>query len=42
MFKAGANSIVIGDYLTTKGNSISKDITMINKIGYEVAVECNG
>jgi biotin synthase len=42
MFEAGANSIVIGDYLTTKGNSISKDIIMINKIGYEVATECNG
>ena len=42
MFEAGANSIVIGDYLTTKGNNISKDIIMINKIGYEVATECNG
>ncbi len=39
MFEAGANSIVIGDYLTTKGNSISKDIIMMNKIGYEVAIK---
>jgi biotin synthase len=32
MFRAGANSIVIGDYLTTKGNSISRDIVMLEKI----------
>jgi biotin synthase len=42
MFKAGVNSIVIGDYLTTKGNSVSKDIVMLEKIGYEIALDCNG
>jgi biotin synthase len=42
MFEAGANSIVIGDYLTTKGNSVSKDIVMLKQIGYGVALDCNG
>ncbi len=42
MFEAGINSIVIGDYLTTKGNSVSKDIVMLEKIGYEIALDCNG
>ncbi len=42
MFEAGANSIVVGDYLTTKGNSTSKDILMLQQIGYEVALDCDG
>jgi len=42
MFEAGANSIVIGDYLTTKGNSVSKDILILEQIGYSVALDCNG
>ncbi len=40
MFEAGANAIVIGDYLTTKGDSAHKDIEMIKKYGYEVATNC--
>lgn len=31
--KAGANGIITGGYLTTKGNSPNKDITMIKEIG---------
>jgi biotin synthase len=42
MFEAGANSIVIGDYLTTKGNKPLQDIAMIEKINYKVATSCNG
>jgi len=42
MFEAGTNSIVIGDYLTTKGNSVSKDIVMLEEIGYKIATSCNG
>jgi len=42
MFDAGANSIVIGDYLTTKGDRPSKDIMMLKQIGYRVATICNG
>lgn len=38
--EAGANSIVIGDYLTTKGEEPSKDLkTLIDK-GYKIADEC--
>jgi len=42
MFEAGSNSIVIGDYLTTKGNQPSKDRVMLKNIGYKVASSCNG
>lgn len=37
---AGANSIVIGDYLTTKGEKPSKDLEYLIKEGYEIANEC--
>lgn len=36
IFKAGADSIIIGGYLTTGGNSIAKDLEMIKKMGLEV------
>jgi biotin synthase len=42
MFDAGVNSIVIGDYLTTKGDEPLKDINMLKKIDYRVALSCNG
>jgi biotin synthase len=42
MFDAGVNSIVIGDYLTTKGDEPLKDITMIEKIDYKIAKTCSG
>jgi len=40
--KAGANSIVIGDYLTTKGEKSNKDLAVLEKHGYEIAKGCNG
>jgi len=41
MFRAGANSIVIGDYLTTSGLAPKKDQLMLEKLGYEVATSCD-
>ncbi len=41
MFEAGANAIVIGDYLTTGGTAPNKDLTMLKKLGYEVATSCD-
>jgi biotin synthase len=35
--KAGANGIITGGYLTTRGNSIEKDMTMIKEVGLKVA-----
>ncbi|MDK2799229.1 MAG: biotin synthase [Clostridiales bacterium] len=35
-FKAGVNAALVGNYLTTVGNSISQDIEMIQKEGLEV------
>jgi len=37
IFDAGANSIVVGNYLTTTGNEPNKDIEMIKNAGYEIA-----
>jgi len=41
MFDAGANAIVIGDYLTTNGITPSKDLAMLKTLGYKVATECH-
>ncbi len=41
IFDAGANSIVIGNYLTTMGNKPNKDIQMIINAGYDIAQYCN-
>ena len=41
MFEAGANAIVIGDYLTTAGLAPKKDQIMLEKLGYEVATSCD-
>ena len=38
--KFGANAIVIGDYLTTKGEKVDKDIEILTKEGFEIANEC--
>jgi len=38
--KAGANSIVIGDYLTTKGEKVNKDLEILKD--YEIAKSCDG
>ncbi|BAF70759.1 biotin synthase [Nitratiruptor sp. SB155-2] len=38
---AGANAIVIGDYLTTKGERPDKDIQTLQKLGVEIATSCH-
>ncbi len=40
MFQAGANSIVIGNYLTTDGAPAKKDLKMIKSLGYQLATSC--
>ena len=37
IFENGANSIVIGNYLTTKGRVMSKDLEMLNSLNLKVA-----
>jgi len=41
MFEAGANSMVIGNYLTTAGDSPTKDKEMLKRLGYGVATACH-
>ena len=41
MFEAGANAIVIGNYLTTRGEAPDKDRQTITQLGYEVARGCD-
>ena len=41
MFEAGANAIVIGNYLTTKGIDANSDQKMLDTLGYEVATSCD-
>jgi len=41
MFEAGANSMVIGNYLTTVGDAPSKDREMLERLGYGVAISCH-
>lgn len=40
IFEAGANAIVIGNYLTTRGNDPMRDHAMLKKYGYEIAKSC--
>lgn len=40
MFEAGANSIVIGNYLTTEGSAPTKDHHMLQALGYKIAASC--
>ncbi len=40
MFDAGANAIVIGDYLTTSGDTPNKDHTMLSSLDLEIARSC--
>ncbi len=42
MYEAGANSIVVGDYLTTSGEVPQRDIDRLKSFGLEIAKECNG
>ncbi len=37
IFEAGANAIVIGNYLTTSGREKSKDLEMLSNLGLQVA-----
>lgn len=39
IFDAGANSIVIGNYLTTTGRAMNKDLDMLKSLQLEVATE---
>ncbi len=41
IFDAGANAIVIGDYLTTSGSDPMRDHRMIEAAGYEIAADCH-
>ena len=41
MFGAGANAMVIGNYLTTRGVEAGSDKTMLDTLGYEVATSCD-
>ncbi|HHH37093.1 MAG TPA: biotin synthase [Epsilonproteobacteria bacterium] len=40
MFEAGANAIVIGNYLTTAGEVPHKDLEMLKSLGYTIATDC--
>lgn len=40
MFEAGANAMVIGNYLTTTGSEPMKDQYMLQSLGYEIATSC--
>jgi len=42
IFAAGANSIVIGNYLTTSGRAMNKDIEMLRALGLDVAKSVAG
>ncbi|MFH0959687.1 MAG: biotin synthase BioB [Pseudomonadota bacterium] len=38
--RAGANGMIIGGYLTTKGRSIEDDLRMVHQAGFEVTRAC--
>jgi biotin synthase len=40
--RTGANSIVIGNYLTTQGDDENKDLKILKQFGYKIAKDCNG
>jgi biotin synthase len=39
IFKYGANSIVVGNYLTTKGQEPNKDLEVIKNLGLQIATK---
>ncbi len=41
IFEHGVNAIVIGNYLTTTGNSVSKDLEELEKLGYNISSDCD-
>ena len=40
VFNHGANSIVIGNYLTTSGKVASKDLESLQTLDYDIAISC--
>lgn len=42
MYKAGIDAIVIGDYLTTKGEKPSRDVEFIKQLGLNIETDCHG
>ncbi len=40
IFEYGANSIVIGNYLTTAGKNVSKDLEELESLGYIISKNC--
>ena len=42
LFGAGANAIVIGNYLTTRGEAPDRDRRRLEELGYRVATQCDG
>ena len=42
IFAAGANSIVIGNYLTTAGREMNKDLEMLRSLGLDIAKSVAG
>ncbi|MCR2063377.1 biotin synthase [Campylobacter helveticus] len=41
IFEAGAGAIVVGDYLTTRGEEPSRDIMKLKEMGFSFASECH-
>lgn len=42
MFEAGVSAIVVGDYLTAKGDKASKDFELVKSLGYSIQTSCHG
>lgn len=40
LFECGINAVVLGDYLTTKGNTPKDEIDRIKSYGYGIAISC--
>jgi biotin synthase len=41
IFNYGANAVIIGDYLTTKGEKPNKYLDTLTKLGYKIATSCH-
>ena len=40
LFECGINAVVLGDYLTTKGNKPKEEVERIKSYGYGIATSC--
>lgn len=40
LFRCGINAVVLGDYLTTKGNTPKEEVERIKGYGYSIATSC--